>query len=220
MSQSKVSLAQQKCDIIAYTIMTSAISAFDQYYEMSDGDCWVNQTPEYWYTSMIAKALNEKLDDRNIIMENSVAEIRYNANKRTKGAATKSYRTKGRADISLWTKKWKPRTVIEVKKGWSWDKTRFGPDIGRILASLKETGRASKVGTIENGYFVVITDARDSANETAEDQIKRFKVQAKCKIEEFCKKTGSNFKIKGYFKLGKIVVEVESRMAVLVFKFT
>ncbi|MDB2438874.1 hypothetical protein N9W89_09175 [Hellea sp.] len=219
----------QKMDCeVTKKILKASRSAFELYYEMSDGECWVKQTPEYWYTTSIAKTLHRhykkyynKLEkSAYVLLENSVSDIRSHSNTTKRGRPHHDLRSAGRADISIWIEEpdqwWYPVSVIEVKtRGES--VSTFKADVNRIKRLLREAGKKSGLGTVENGYYVVITDIGNvSDKRSAKTKLKARHNKLHAKIQQHVGKgitVGSNFKLCGYKK------DETSRAAIFVFKF-
>jgi len=146
------------------TIHRSAIKSFKDYYEITNGEGWIWNTPEYWYSARIAGAIGKDFSPKlTPFLEGSVSDFRSYAVTGKRGRPQKKYRSNGRADIALWTywktnQDWTARALIEVKKGWSFNKKTHGADLDRLGASLKGTSRKSGQGTVEAGFFVFMTD--------------------------------------------------------------
>jgi Neuraminidase (sialidase) len=193
-------------------IANVCLNAFDEYYEMSGGDCWVNKTPEYWYSVAIAKVLFKF--SRGVTLENSVKEIRDTANVGGKrGTPKQAWRMKGKTDVALWKRAepsnddyWYPKAIIEVKRAWGWDAKTHGKDIDRICASLSETGKSSDHhGSIKYGMFVVVTDvaSKDTKKETKDALRNKFE-QLNGNIKEYLGDKSKSFRCKTVMKAGKI----------------
>ncbi len=151
-------------EALTQTIHRSAIKSFKDYYKITNGEGWIWNTPEYWYSARIAEAIGKNFSPKlTPLLEGSVSDFRSYAATGKKGRPQKKYRSNGRADITLWTywkteKEWTARAIIEVKKGWGFIKGPHGSDLNRIGASLKGTSRKSGQGTVEAGFFVFMTD--------------------------------------------------------------
>jgi len=165
-------------EALTKTIHRSAIKSFKDYYKITNGEGWVWNTPEYWYSARIAEAIGNTFSPKiTPLLEGSVSDFRSYAVKGKKGRPQKKYRSNGRADITLWTywktkKDWTARGIIEVKKGWGFIKGTHGPDLDRIGASLKDTSRKSGQGTVEAGFFVFITDDWGDTEKIAREKLK------------------------------------------------
>ena len=200
------------------TILNSGIKAFEDHYEMTNGGCWLYYTPEYWYTVAMAKALN-KIPNYNVSIETAVGEVRKHANRGKIGAPSKAYRSGGRADIVIWKNDIEPRAIVEIKKGWSWDKKLFGPDLNRLTASLLDTGKKSKTGTIKHGFFVVVTDADGETRQDAKTHIINLRNTLKTKIKSYMEDKGK-FECESRFRIGNSESPDEPTPGILVFRIS
>ena len=196
-------------------ILNSAISAFDEYYAITDKDCWVEHTPEYWYTTKISIGIN-KLTDFVPILETPVKEFREHANAKV-GRPSKANRITGKADITLWLNQedWIPEAIVEVKKSWGWAKNTLGEDIDRICASLKETKK------IESGYLIVMTDAGGTNEDAAKGVIESLKAKLETDIQSHLSNTYNDVSMKSYkLKFATYCKEDKAIAAALLFEFS
>ena len=195
-------------------ILKAGISAFEKHYKMTDGE-WVFYTPEYWYTCQIGEKINKSFPKYSISLENSIEEVR----KRSKPKAGKpSKRLKsGRTDITLW-KYWKNKneydvkTLIEVKRGWSWITKTMGDDIDRLRAALLQTKG------IKDAFFVVITDEEDKGTKTAKEIILGRLKNIKNAIENHLAIKNHPIQVYESIQLSKLYKDDQSRAAVLLYR--
>lgn len=215
----------EECEVTK-TILNASIKALNNYFQMTKGWCWVRYTPEYWYTVAIAKALSTNTK-YVVILENSVAEIREYANNGKRGSPLKDYRIKGRADIVLWNGDYLPEAILEIKKGWNWDKRKMGPDLDRITASLRETGKKSETkGSIKSGFFIFITDKCGKNRKDVRNKLNNCYSALQVQIGDYLKSKGSfkcvsDKKFCKYFDNDPFGGEIiKSQAGVFVFKIT
>jgi len=205
----------------------SCISAFEKYYKMSGGD-WIYETPEYWYTSLIANGIKKALPTYNVCLEHSVASIRSSAGGRA-GRPSKRM-SKGQADISIWKywskrNEWDATSIIEVKKAWSWNKATLGADIDRLCAGLLEAGKKTvsntkkSTGKISNTFLVVMTDEADREEKTAKKIISDRKVNLETSIQKYINNNSWPITVSSTLTLSKKYSEDDSQAAVIVFRF-
>lgn len=143
------------------TILDATLDAYKEYLKICDYTMGVFDTPEYWYTTAITRQIAKTHTSRNIypVLEDSVESVRKHSGS-SPGRLPDSLRRTGRTDIALWKygrSDWIPLSFIEVKRGRKWN-ARFKDDIGRIIASLDRSGIKSGSGTLEEGFFVVVSD--------------------------------------------------------------
>lgn len=203
------------------TISIGAIRAFQEHYQMTDGD-WIYQTPEYWYTSSIAKFLS--LAHYVVSLEASAGDIREIANKGTPGRPSRHYRTNGKVDLTVWgiddDEEYYPDALIEIKRAWSWDAENHGKDITRLTSALRETGKASGKGSISFGIFLIMTDVcGDSEQSTKKIVKKRFR-SFDNHIRNFLGNDKSEFFVDSAFQYGNYYAGDESMPAVFTFRIS
>ena len=205
-------------DSLSSTILDSAISAFQEYTEMTDGDCGVAHTPEYWYTTKIGTGIKKVLSDYAVILECPLEE--FNEYSETNpGRPFKKARVNGRADITLWNHKngddWKAHCIIEVKKGWGWKKGEMGNDVTRICDSIKRNTN------VNIGYFVVLTDAEVDDNKSTENPImSKLEEPNSIKHKIIDKAKHYGLSVTMYHRFAKTKTEDNYVTAALVFEFT
>ena len=218
-------MSELEDDKIAISICASSILAFEEYDAMTEGGYWLGSTPEYWYTTNIAQSLNQTMKNRFVVLENSVTEIHEYAQRGKARLATSELRAAGRADISLWTKNWKPRAIIEVKKGWHWDETRFAPDIQRLLESLRDLGRKSGVGTLNHAYFVLLTDTSKKTKKLGFSHFENLEQTIATRIKEKATKFKGEYLVHSHRQYGRFIWNGKKRkkgscFAAIVYRLT
>lgn len=209
-----------KKEELSQTVLIAAIRAFQEHYQMTDGE-WISETPEYWYTSSVAKYLS--LAHYVVSLEHSAGDVRYAANRGKKGRPRNHYRSGGKVDLTIWgiddQEEYFPDALVEVKRGWSWNSSTFVPDLRRLTTSLVETGTHLKNGTISFGIFLIVTDACDGKTAVKKLLKKRFKTFKK-HIKTYLQNTSDDeiqFKSNSNYKLGSYYTEDESMPAAYVF---
>ena len=204
-------------NVLIEAIKKSALKAFDEHYKLTDGE-WLTHTPEYWYTSFIAQGIKKAFPKYSIYLENSVAEVRSSAQPK-KGRPSKRLAS-GKCDISIW-KYWKTRdenncweakTIIEIKRAWSWDNSTLGDDIKRLRSALFETQK------INNTFFVVMSDEQDTDKETAKQLLKNRFHYFHDKIQKYLE--NDSIRVDPFFKISKKYKEDESNAGIFIYKLT
>ena len=212
---------------LVHTILKSGIKAFEKYYEMTEDHCWVFYTPEYWYTTNIAMDLRKSFRTRlSIFLEESVTDFRSGAVRGQGGRPSKGYRSNGRADITLW-KYWKTRedcweakSLVEIKKAWSWGKDTLGKDLDRLCATLLETGKKLRGGSVDCAFLTVITDASGETKSIAKQKITKLNENLDDKVNSYIKSKNTKLRSESFIKFSSYYEEDESIAAVIVFKIS
>ena len=211
-------------DEIIQTILKSGIKAFENYYEMTEEDCWVYHTPEYWYTTNIAIGLRKRFRKRfSVFLEESVTDFRSGAVKGRGGRPSKNYRSSGRSDITLWKywvgkDDWEAKSLIEVKRAWSWGKDTLGKDLDRLCATLLETGRKLKGGSVDCAFLTIVTDANGDDRSAAKAKIKKTHSNLDKKVNTYVGKKHSNLVAESSIKFSSFYEDASSLAAVIVFR--
>ena len=187
---------------VTKTLLGSTLSAYREYVRICDFTMGVYETPEYWYTASIARALAKTHKSKNIypVLEDSMSSVSSYRTKGGKGRFPNTLRKGGRTDIALWRYKasqedWEPISVIEVKRGWGWGGNEFKKDVERILAALDKLGKKNGSGSLENGFFVIVSDdwmTSKGEQKSRSEMIAKFEKDFKAieeKIKAIVKKT-------------------------------
>ena len=200
--------------ILIKAINKSAIKAFANHYEITDGD-WLLNTPEYWYTSHVSLGIKNALPKFSVYIENSISEFRHYSGPKL-GRPTKRLQS-GKADITIWKywneDKWEPKTIIEIKRAWNWDKKLLGGDVDRLRGALLETKK------IKTAFFVIMSDEEDkkiSAQEILKNRCKHLGDE----IQKYLDKDDYPIRVERFCKISKYYDEDKSRAAVFTYKLS
>ena len=201
------------------TILNSTLSAYREYLRICDFTMGVAETPEYWYTTAITRAIAKEYAGKNVypVLEDSLKSIKSLSGSKTKGPTPNALRLNGRTDIALWKygrKDWRPVSFIEVKKGRKWQDT-FEKDIKRIVAALDKLGSSSN-GSVEGGFFAIVTDiwgekGRSEMIKEFNDSFENLSVEIKARIPK-------GHAMKGYKSYTEYNQENKVMGAAMVFK--
>lgn len=209
-----------KCEITA-SILKSGVKSLNDYVRITDGDSGVFYTPEYWYTVSMFGGI--KSDTKYFpLLENTIEELREYSGKIRRGKVPDNLRRGGKTDIGIWTKKWDPIAMVEVKRGWSWDNKRFKPDIERITSALQNLGgKKRKSKALKWGFFVVVSDRWDKGREECiqyfEDNFANFNERTQSILDN--QKVGA-FKLSSDYACTRYDTENKRMSAVYVFRIS
>jgi len=189
----------------------------------------VYETPEYWYTTAIVRALAENHTSRNIypVLEDSMSSVSSYRAKGSKGPFPNKLRKGGRTDIALWRYKasvedWEPVSLIEVKRGWGWGGETFEKDIDRLLTSLDKLGKRTKAGSLDNAFFVVVSDDWDvteNGSKSRQDMITKFDKNFEAIWDKIETIVDEKYNFNGYIEYSEYNREHKTMGAAMVFKF-
>ena len=212
-----------KCKI-TQTLLGSVIQSYREYVRICDFTMGVYETPEYWYTTGITRALAKNYTSKNIypVLEDSMTGITSHRYEGQKGRFPNKLRKSGRTDIALWRYNyteddWEPISVIEVKRGWGWGGDPFKKDIERIISSIDKLGKRNKAGSLDGGFFIVVSDYWEK---TRKEMIEKFEKDFDNiwdKIDDII--DDDHHKFNGYMEYSEYNKENETMGAVMVFKF-
>ena len=93
----------RKCKI-TQTLLETVIQSYREYVRICDFTMGVYETPEYWYTTGITRALAKNYTSKNIypVLEDSMTGITSHRHEGQKGRFPNKLRKSGRTDIALW----------------------------------------------------------------------------------------------------------------------
>jgi hypothetical protein len=133
---------------IVNTALKAVKTAFDTYGDWSGGH-WLSLAPESLIQVKIAEAL--VADGHYVTLEDQVREL-LDAAKADKRGIPPRGNAAGRIDIIVWWQNWKPRTLIEVKRAWTYDIITEDAKRLRHLVNKKD-------GSIQNGLIIAYAEA-------------------------------------------------------------